>query len=261
MAGRLAILAWLLVCGGCSLLGKPTPDDAALDDVPAPAPTALTLNCIAHPTVVTWERKLRNHHPSRRETRESLARGARYLPEMRAILADAGVPPSLAFLPVVESAFWPEARGPLDELGLWQLRPDTARRFGLHVEPGRDDRTDPTRSTRAAARYLRYLHRRYSDWPLALAAYNAGERRVDRELAREPHATFWSLAEHRRLPRTSRQYVPRFLAVVRFVEGAQRCAPPTSVAHADTRPLTGEPSDRAENANVLPRPAKPAPRA
>jgi hypothetical protein len=232
MGGRLAPLAALLLLGGCSLLGRQTPTDAALDEAP-PRPVAVqTLNCISHPSVVRWERQLRSNHPSRRETRESLARGARYLPDMRGILMDAGVPPSLAFLPVVESAFWPQARGPLDELGLWQLRPDTARRFGLHVEPGRDDRTDPARSTRAAARYLRFLHRRYGDWPLALAAYNAGERRVDRELARDPDATFWDLAERRRLPRTSREYVPRFLAVVRFVEGAQRCAPPTSLARA-----------------------------
>src|SRR5437016_1956453 len=79
-------------------------------------------------------------------------------------------------------------------LGLWQLRPATARRFGLVVDAERDDRADPAQATRAAARYLGYLHRRYRDWPLALAAYNAGEGRIDRALARQPHATFWELS-------------------------------------------------------------------
>src|SRR5438093_681778 len=68
---------------------------------------------------------------------------------------------------------------------------------------------------RAAAQYLRLLHERYGDWPLALAAYNAGEHRVDRALARDPEASFWRLAERGYLPRISREYVPRFFAVVR----------------------------------------------
>ena len=232
MQRRFALLAGVLLLGGCSL-HPPAPTDASLDEVPPPRPAAQSLRCIAHPSITMWESRMRGHHLTRRETRESLARGAPYLPDMRDILSDAGLPPSLAFLPVVESNFYRQARGHLDELGLWQLRPDTARRFGLHVGAQRDDRLDPARSTRAAARYLRFLHARYRDWPLALAAYNAGERRVDHALARQPHATFWQLAESRRLPRTSREYVPRFLAVVRFVEGAERCAPPTSLARAD----------------------------
>jgi membrane-bound lytic murein transglycosylase D len=135
---------------------------------------------------------------------------------------------------LIESGFYADARGHLDEVGLWQLRAETARRFGLRVGGGADDRLDPERSTRAAARYLRYLHRRYDDWPLALAAYNAGERRVDRELERSPDATFWDLAKARRLPRISREYVPRFLAVVRVAEWGERCRPvPTTLARTD----------------------------
>jgi len=84
-------------------------------------------------------------------------------------------------------------------------------------------------ATRAAAQYLRLLHDRYGDWPLALAAYNAGERRVDRALARDPEASsFWRLAERGYLPRTSQEYVPRFFAVLR-VAGEQE---PTAVGSA-----------------------------
>src|SRR5439155_463797 len=85
---------------------------------------------------------------------------------------------------------------------------ERARRFGLVVNAHRDDRLQPERATRAAARYLHILYERYGDWPLALAAYNAGERRVDRALARDPEASFWSLAERGWLPRISREYVP-----------------------------------------------------
>jgi len=145
-------------------------------------------------------------------------RGAPYLPRLCVILGQYGLPPDLALLPVVESEFWPTARGRSGERGLWQLRRATARRFGLVVNGRRDDRLDPERSTRAAARYLVFLHRRYREWPLALAAYNAGERRVDRARARAHQAYFWQLADRKLLPRTSCQYVPHFLAVVRVTE-------------------------------------------
>ncbi len=155
---------------------------------------------------------------TREATEDSLGRGATYLPRLCAILGEHGLPPDLALLPVVESGFWPTARGRAGERGLWQLRRDTARRFGLVVNARRDDRLHPERATRAAARYLVFLHARYGDWPLALAAYNAGERRVDRALRRGRRAGFWQLADRRLLPRTSRNYVPHFLALVRIAE-------------------------------------------
>ena len=163
------------------------------------------------------------------DTRATMARGARYLPQLRQLMVDAGLPPDLALLPAVESGFEPRARGRRGELGLWQLRPATARRLGLVVNSRRDDRVDPARSTRAAARYLRFLHARYRDWPLTLAAYNAGEGRIDRALARFPHASFWELAASGHLPRKSQDYVPRFLVVVRLAEHVQACAPQPSV--------------------------------
>ncbi len=212
-----------LLVEGCSLLRGPT-EPPPVVAVPVAGPPRLA--CLDHPLIVAWERRLHSHDQLQADTREAVARGGQYLPRLRQILADTGVPTSLALLPVVESSFQVDARGHLDELGLWQLRIDTARRFGLLVDPGHDERLHPARSTLAAARYLRFLHARYSDWPLALAAYNAGERRVDRALAACPHATFWQLADGHRLPRTSRDYVPRFLAVVRMIEGVQSCQRP-----------------------------------
>ena len=118
-----------------------------------------------------------------------------------------------------------------------QFRGETARRFGLVVNDHHDQRLHPYHASRAAARYLHYLHRHYhGDWPLALAAYNAGEHRVDRALARLPNGTFWQLADRGYLPRTSKDYVPRFLAVVRVVEGKQVCRRsevPTTLVNLD----------------------------
>jgi len=189
-----------------------------------PAPAAPELHRLANPRIDVWEHRLRAQPSLRQATEESLARGAAYLPRLCAILAEHGLPPDLALLPVVESGFWPTARGRSGERGLWQLRRATARRFGLVVNARRDDRLDPDRATRAAVRYLIFLHARYGEWPLALAAYNAGERRVDRALRHGRRADFWQLADRRLLPRTSREYVPHFLAVVR-VTGLGSSAP------------------------------------
>jgi hypothetical protein len=218
MRGRMATAALAVLVGGCaSMRGVPLDEPRIAPVTPRkpPAPAPPELHALANPRIDAWERRIRAQPALRDATRESLARGAAYLPGLCAILGEHGLPPDLALLPVVESEFWPTARGRGGERGLWQLRRDTARRFGLVVNARRDDRLDPERATRAAARYLRYLHRRYRDWPLALAAYNAGERRVDRALRRGRRRDFWQLADQRLLPRTSREYVPHFLAVVR----------------------------------------------
>lgn len=182
----------------------------------APPAAKRGLGNLEHPRIDAWEQRLHEDSDFRRHAEDSLARGTRYLPGLRRIFEENNLPPSLALLPVIESGFYPTARGRSGERGLWQLRRATARNLGLVVDAHRDDRIDPVRSTRAAARYLRVLRDRYGDWALALAAYNAGERRVDRALAREPNASFWELAERGYLPRTSREYVPRFLAIVRM---------------------------------------------
>jgi membrane-bound lytic murein transglycosylase D len=181
-------------------------------------PAGGRLACHAHPSIDAWEQRLRREGRFRNATETSLARGQRYLPRLRQIVTDAGLPSCIALLPAIESSFSVDARGGSSSRGLWQLRPPTARRFGLVVNKDRDDRMHPLRATEAAVRYLRYLHDRYDDWPLALAAYNCGEGRVDRALMRSPGATFWDLAEQHYLPRISRDYVPRFLALVRVAE-------------------------------------------
>jgi membrane-bound lytic murein transglycosylase D len=195
---------------------------------PRPRAVPEPLACIADPRIDQWERRLRSPRGVGDAMRADMVRGARYLPHLRPIVSESGLPLGLALLPAVESGFQPRARGRAGEVGLWQLRPATARRFGLVVTPQRDDRFVPDRATRAAARYLRFLHARYRDWPLALAAYNAGEGRVDRALTRRPRATFWELAGAGLLPRRNRDYVPRFLALVRINGGTASCDTPVT---------------------------------
>jgi hypothetical protein len=192
---------------------------------PEPPRGSRELLCLDHPAIDAWEHRMRSRRALRRSAERTLSRGERYLDTLRAIMRQEGLPQSLALLPAIESGFRPHARGRYGDVGMWQLRSPTARRFGLVVRPGRDDRLDPERSTRAAARYLRYLHKRYRDWPFALAAYNAGEGRVDRARRRDRAASFWQLADEGHLPRTSRDFVPKFLALVRVSESRHVCRP------------------------------------
>ncbi len=140
-------------------------------------------------------------------------RSSKYLPAIIAEVKRRGMPTEIALLPFVESAFNNEAYSPAKAAGLWQFIPATARRYGLPVSSRYDARYNWKASTRAALDYLQDLNRRFKgDWLLSLAAYNCGEGRVEREIARNRArglpTDFWSL----RLPRETRHYVPRLLA-------------------------------------------------
>ena len=133
-------------------------------------------------------------------------------PMLASILRAHGLPPDLLGVAAVESGFNPAALSPKGARGLWQLMPETARRYGLAVEPGRDDRLDPVKSTHAAARYMNDLYAQFRDWPLTLAAYNAGEGRVERALERRGGNDFWTLRRHAALPNETLRYVPAVLS-------------------------------------------------
>jgi len=129
----------------------------------------------------------------------------------RAIQAQ-GLPEQLFAVPLVESGFNPFAVSPKGARGLWQLMPETARRFGLRVDAVLDERTDPLRSTAAAISYLKELYGTLGSWPLALAAYNAGQGRVVRAMQRGA-ANFTSMAARRLLPVETLRYVPLVLGI------------------------------------------------
>jgi soluble lytic murein transglycosylase-like protein len=140
-------------------------------------------------------------------------------PVFEPILREEGVPQQMAAVVLVESGGQSTALSPKGARGLWQFMPDTARRYGLAVTASLDERLDPTKSTRAAARYLRDLHTQFGNWPLALAAYNAGEDTVQRAVERTSTRDFGSIARTSVLPLETRSYVPAVLNAIGFLAG------------------------------------------
>lgn len=152
-------------------------------------------------------------------------RAAELLPALRSAFSKEGVPEELVWIAEVESAFNPGARSPAGARGLFQLMPETAKSLGLSLLPF-DQRVQAEKSAQAAAKHLAHLHRRFGDWPLALAAYNAGEGRVARTLKAASASDFPSIAA--KLPAETRLYVPKVLATVQVRSGVA----PASLAPA-----------------------------
>jgi membrane-bound lytic murein transglycosylase D len=139
-----------------------------------------------------------------------------YVHELKPIFAAQKVPPVLVWMAEVESSFDPRALSPAGAAGLFQLMPDTAKRFGLSLWP-RDQRFQPKPSAAASAEYLKYLYDRFKDWRLALAAYNAGEGTVQKLLDRYKTHKYDDIAEY--LPAETQMYVPRVEAILLQREG------------------------------------------
>lgn len=148
---------------------------------------------------------------------QSIHRSSRYKTMIDSIFDEEKLPRALAYLPVIESAFMPNLTSRAGARGLWQFMPATAREFGLRVDWWVDERTDPIKSTRAAAAYLKQLYRIFDDWPMALAAYNGGPGRLRRTAAKVQASDFWSLYNRGSLPRETRGYVPTFYATLLIV--------------------------------------------
>ena len=142
-------------------------------------------------------------------------------PVVEPILQNEGIPLELASVAVVESGGRTDALSAKGARGLWQLMPDTARRYGLMVSASRDDRLDAEKSTHAAARYLRDLYQQFGSWPLALAGYNAGEQALQRAVERAGSSDFLQLSSLRLLPPETRNYVPAVLSAMQLLGARQ----------------------------------------
>lgn len=140
------------------------------------------------------------------------------VPQLKAIFASERVPTELIWLAEVESSFDRRALSPAGAAGLFQLMPATAKRFELRRWPF-DQRYQVEPSARAAARYLRLLHAQFKDWPLAVAAYNAGEGRVGALLSKHKARSFDAIATH--LPAETQMFVPKVEATLLRREGAR----------------------------------------
>jgi membrane-bound lytic murein transglycosylase D len=172
------------------------------------------------------ERWLEAFQTTRREEFEGLLLRREIYSEMILTkLRDRGMPEELLYIPMIESGLSPFAVSRVSAVGLWQFMGPTAQQYGLRVDPWVDERRDPVAATDAALDYLAWLHHRFGgSWTLAAAAYNAGPGRVERVLNRHAEGwlgdedLFWDVVEH--LPRETREYVPKMIAVTRLANTA-----------------------------------------
>lgn len=144
------------------------------------------------------------------KSKNMLGKRLTYFPLYEAKMREFGVPDDLKFLSVVESALNPKAVSRVGATGLWQFMPSTGGEYGLKTNSAVEDRSNPVKSTDAAARHLRDLYKQFDDWALALAAYNSGAGRVNSAIRRAGSRNFWSI--QRFLPAETRNYVPAFIA-------------------------------------------------
>lgn len=142
-----------------------------------------------------------------------LRRAGRYKPLIQRILDEEGVPQELIFLAQAESGFMPRAVSCKKAEGMWQFVQFRGREYGLMQTPHSDDRLDPEKATRAAARHLRDLYTHFGDWYLAMAGYNCGPGCVDKAVQRTGFADFWELRNRGALPKQTQNYVPAILAL------------------------------------------------
>jgi membrane-bound lytic murein transglycosylase D len=143
----------------------------------------------------------------------SLIRGGRYRETIENILKDEGVPPELIYLAQAESGFHPLALSRVGARGMWQFMASRAKGYGLQRNQWLDERQDPEKATRAAARHLKDLYNQFGDWYLAMAAYNSGPGTVQSAVRRTGYADFWELYRRNVLPKETRNYVPIIVAV------------------------------------------------
>ena len=159
----------------------------------------------------------------RKETiRRYLSRSTRYLPMIKATFQEYGLPEDLAYLAMIESGFNANAYSHAHACGMWQFIKGTGVRYGLTVDSYQDERRDPEKSTKAAAKYLLDLYKQFGSWYLAAASYNCGEGRVQRELNQSSHKNFWELSDNQCLPNETKNYVPQMIAATIIAKNPEK---------------------------------------
>ncbi|HWZ42162.1 MAG TPA: transglycosylase SLT domain-containing protein [Candidatus Saccharimonadales bacterium] len=141
------------------------------------------------------------------------ARSGRYREMISRVFREEGVPQDLVYLAQAESGFHPLALSRAGARGMWQFMASRATGYGLQRSLWVDDRQDPEKATRAAARHLKDLYAQFGDWYLAMAAYNSGPGNVQQAVKRTGYADFWELYKRNVLPKETKNYVPIILAM------------------------------------------------
>ena len=142
-----------------------------------------------------------------------LARKEQFFPMYEETMTDYGMPVEIQHLSIIESGLDPKIKSHMGAMGLWQFMPATGREYGMEVNPDIDDRMDPEKSTKAAAKYLKALYKMFGNWEVALAAYNCGPGNVRKAIRHSGGKnTFWGIYDY--LPKETRSYVPQFQAML-----------------------------------------------
>ena len=144
----------------------------------------------------------------------TMKRAQSYIYDMEQILSDQGISSDFTIVPFLESNFRTNAVSSQGAVGIWQFTKVTGMDNGLEISFFRDERRDPILSSVAASRLLRNLYENFNDWPLALAAYNAGKPRIELACKHYTHCTFWKLAEDQKIPKQTIRYVPKAIATL-----------------------------------------------
>jgi membrane-bound lytic murein transglycosylase D len=199
--------------GKFRLVPPPRPRSAP----PPPAVASRRMAIVRSPN--TWKQKLAGRPMPRN--------AAALVPSLKNAFRSEGVPVPLIWLAEVESTMNPSAKSPVGAVGLYQFMAPTAERFGLKTRPV-DERLVPEKSAHAAAKYLKVLYKQFNSWPLALAAYNAGEGRVGRLLKKSSAKTFEAIEDS--LPVETQMYVPKVMATVALREGIDPAKLPSPTA-------------------------------
>ncbi|MEW6387045.1 MAG: lytic transglycosylase domain-containing protein [Thermodesulfobacteriota bacterium] len=177
-------------------------------------PIAMNKQVRAYLVYFTTERK--------QTIRRYLSRSTAYLPMIREIFAEHGLPEDFAYLAMIESGFNPNAYSHAHACGMWQFIRGTGARYGLAIDSYIDERRDPEKSTHAAAKYLLDLYKQFGSWYLAAASYNCGEGRVQKEINQSSHRNFWELSANQCLPTETKNYVPQMIAATIIAKNPEK---------------------------------------
>ena len=179
----------------------------------------LTLDGSNRPEVQQF-RELYQKEQYRKLLSDSLENAVEYRLYVRKAIADAGLPPELEYLPVVESFYKTNAKSRSGALGMWQFMANSVKPY-LKLNDYVDERLDPWYETEAALKKLQENYRMFGDWLIAIAAYNCGAGAMTRALAKAEIKSYWYLCEKELIPLQTRQYVPKLIAIADLVMNTQ----------------------------------------
>ena len=177
------------------------------------ATTKSDLPLVVNDYVATYINFFANTQRGHNTLLHSFQRSGRYRAMIQRVMAEEGVPQDLIYLAVAESGFNPRAMNAHSHAGgMWQFMPSSV--YGLARSSYVDERFDPEKSTRAYARYMKFIYDQLGDWYLSMAAYDHGTGNIQREVQRTGYADFWELYKRGVLPKETSGYVPEILAAI-----------------------------------------------